>query len=45
LVLDPFVGTGTFVLMAAKFGRVARGCDIDHEMLLIAKERGCQYEG
>jgi len=45
LVLDPFVGTGTFVLMAAKLGRVARGCDINHEMLLTAKERGCQYEG
>lgn len=45
LVLDPFVGTGTFVLMAAKLGRVPRGCDINHEMLLTAKERGCQYEG
>lgn len=41
LVLDPFAGTGTFLLAAARLGRVALGCDSDPEMLRIAKERGC----
>ncbi len=44
LVLDPFTCTGTFVLAAQRLGRVGRGCDISHENLLIAKERGCKYE-
>jgi hypothetical protein len=42
LVLDCFAGTGTFLLAAAKFKRIARGCDISQEMVDIAAKRGCQ---
>lgn len=28
-VLDPFCGSGTFVLAAARLGRIAKGCDIE----------------
>lgn len=41
LVLDPFAGTGTFLLGATRMGREARGCDIDTAMLDIAQRRGC----
>ncbi len=41
-VLDPFAGTGTFLLAAARLGRNAAGCDIDLAMLDIAARRGCQ---
>ncbi len=44
IVLDPFAGTGTFLLSAQKLGRIAKGCDISQEMLEIAKKRGCQIE-
>jgi len=44
LVLDPFSGTGTFLLQASKLGRVARGCEADPEMLEIAVRRGCLHE-
>jgi len=44
LVLDPFAGTGTFLLTAADMGRVARGCEIDPAMLEIAVRRGCVHE-
>lgn len=44
LVLDPFAGTGTFMLAATRLGRVARGCDIDESMLAIAAQRGCDIE-
>jgi len=44
LVLDCFAGTGTFLLAAAKFKRVARGCDISKDMIEIAIKRGCQLE-
>jgi len=40
-VIDPFCCTGTFPLMAAKLGRIAKGCDISYENLSIAKSRGC----
>ena len=43
LVLDPFAGTGTFLLAASKFKRKARGCDNDEEMLKIAESRGCRW--
>jgi DNA modification methylase len=43
LVLDPFNGTGTFVLAAARLGRIGRGCDTDPDMLAIAVERGCHH--
>lgn len=42
LVVDPFAGTGTFLLSAAKLGRRAAGCEISEETLRIAEERGCR---
>jgi hypothetical protein len=42
LVLDPFAGTGTFLLAAAALGRKAFGCEISEANLDIAVERGCQ---
>jgi DNA methylase len=45
LILDPFCGTGTFLISAAQLGRQAAGCDPDPDMLAIAKERGCQLAG
>jgi len=44
IILDPFAGTGTFLLAAARMERVAFGCDNDLEILKIAEERGCQIE-
>lgn len=44
LVVDPFCGTGTFLLAAAKLGRKARGADNDPTMLDLAIERGCCRE-
>jgi hypothetical protein len=41
LVVDPFAGTGTFLLAAARLGRRAIGCDNSDERLAIAIERGC----
>lgn len=43
IVYDPFAGTGTFLLAAAKLGRIAKGCDISEDNLKIAIERGCEY--
>jgi len=40
-VLDPFSCTGTFLLAAAKLGRIAKGCDINAENIEIAIKRGC----
>jgi site-specific DNA-methyltransferase (adenine-specific) len=42
LVIDPFVGTGTFVLAASKLGRIGLGADINKDHIKIAQERGCQ---
>lgn len=42
-VIDPFCCTGTFILAAAKLGRIGRGCDIDAQSLKIATERGCKH--
>jgi len=45
VVIDPFCGTGTFLLAAGRLGRKAWGCDHDDAMLEIALERGChRYE-
>jgi len=41
LIIDPFVGTGTFLIAAKGLGREAIGSEIDHEMLEIAESRGC----
>ena len=43
-VFDPFAGSGTTMLAAAKLGRKARGCDIDQKAIDICIERGCKYE-
>jgi hypothetical protein len=40
-VLDPYAGTGTFLLAAARLGRHARGCDQDPDMAALAVKRGC----
>jgi len=40
LIIDPFVGTGTFLLVAGELGREARGAEIDKEMLKICRKRG-----
>jgi ParB-like chromosome segregation protein Spo0J len=44
VVLDPFAGTGTFVLAANRLGRVGKGCEESDEMLEICKDRGCRIE-
>ena len=44
LVLDPFTGTGTFLLAAAKMGRQSAGCENDDEMIKIAEERGLKCQ-
>jgi DNA modification methylase len=38
-VLDPFVGTGTTVLVAERLGHIGIGIDLSQEELEIAKER------
>ncbi len=43
LIIDPFVGTGTFILAANSAGRIGLGCDIDEEVLGIAIKRGCTF--
>jgi N6-adenosine-specific RNA methylase IME4/DNA modification methylase len=43
LVLDPFAGTGSFIIAAANHGGCdARGCDIDPKMVKRAVDRGCR---
>lgn len=42
-VIDPFCCTGTFLLAAAKYGRIGRGCDNNAENLKIAETRGCSH--
>jgi DNA modification methylase len=41
LIIDPFAGTGTFLLAAAGLGRKNSGSDNDNKMIKIAMERGC----
>ena len=40
-VVDPFCGSGTFLLAAARYGRVALGCDNDSDGVDLAIDRGC----
>jgi len=40
-IVDPFAGTGTFVLAAHRLGRIGLGCDSSEAMLAIAEKRGC----
>lgn len=42
IVYDCFAGTGTFLLSANKLDRIGKGCELDDNMLKIAKERGCE---
>lgn len=42
LVLDPFSGTGTFLLAARDLGRHGHGCELDPATTRIAAERGCE---
>jgi hypothetical protein len=42
VVVDPFAGSGTFILAAHRLGRDATGCDIDEAALKIAEARGCE---
>ena len=44
LVIDPFMGSGTFLLVSAGLGRRAMGCDIAEDALEIARRRGCIIE-
>jgi len=39
LVLDPFMGSGTTLVAAAKLGRRYVGCDLDPDYVAIARER------
>ncbi|MDD5513182.1 MAG: DNA modification methylase [Candidatus Omnitrophica bacterium] len=43
-VFDPFAGTGTTILAAAKLGRKTSGCEINKDNLKICIDRGCVYE-
>ena len=40
LVIDPFAGTGTHLLAAARLGRQGWGCDTNPAMLAICDQRG-----
>lgn len=39
LVVDPFVGSGTTILAAAKTGRWAYGCDVSERSVQLARQR------
>jgi len=39
IVLDPFIGSGTTVVVARKLGRRFLGCDINPEYVRIAEDR------
>ena len=43
-IIDPFVGSGTFLVNAGKMNRYAIGCDIDTEIIELLKERGCDVQ-
>ena len=45
LVLDPFAGTGTFLVAAGKLSRMAQGCDQDPEQVALCVKRGCRTDG
>jgi len=40
LIIDPFVGTGTFLIEAIKMGRFAIGSEINSAMIKACKKRG-----
>ena len=41
-VFDPFAGSGTHLVIAAKLGRKAEGCEIDQEAIKICIQRVCK---
>lgn len=41
IIVDPFAGTGTFLLAGSSLGRNATGCDINSSQIEIAVQRGC----
>jgi hypothetical protein len=41
VILDPFAGTGTHLLAAARLGRRGYGCDLNPDTVEIARQRGC----
>lgn len=43
-IFDPFAGSGTTLVIAAKNDRVAMGCDIDQEAIDLCMKRGCSNE-
>jgi site-specific DNA-methyltransferase (adenine-specific) len=44
VMIDPFCGTGTFLIAAAEAGRAASGCDNSEEMLGFCQERGIEVD-
>lgn len=43
-IIDPFCGSGTFLVEAGRLKRNAVGCDIDGKAIKICKERGCEVQ-
>ena len=43
-IIDPFTGSGTFLVNAGKMNRIAIGCDIDNGVVELLKERGCEVQ-
>lgn len=44
IIIDPFSGSGTFLVQAGKMNRIAMGCDIDNDAVNLCKERGCDVQ-
>jgi len=42
IVVDPFAGSGTFLIEAGKLNRTAFGCDIDKNAISLCVDRGCK---
>lgn len=42
IIIDPFVGSGTFLVIGSKLGRKTYGSDNDKHALKICKKRGCR---